>query len=381
MFLRLVLLSVIFLSIVDVTTAYVSEVSSLKYAALAVFALTSIRYTKNLKINHPAAAGILLFCLMTALFTFVNLGSTADIFVVLGYFSCAAIYFLAVSVPEKLAILTRQSLIFSGAIFLTVNAFYVMTPSAYTFPKNQFLGVMANPNGLAGLTGLFFLVFLLESFEDKRFIKKLLFASFSIASVIVLLLVGSRSALLASLIAVIFISFKRQLFTSMHAIGLSAATLTALYVANQNDFFFLNRDLYESTGRELIFARYIEKFSDTYFIFGTGVSQHMGRVKSELSYLDAALFSGIGFLGFLVFLFSALRAAILVTDPRMGWAAALVLYISIISVFEGYASNVGSVLSVLFYLLPGLLYSANRKQLASRSIGPPSDHLLRSSRS
>ena len=115
-----------------------------------------------------------------------------------------------------------------------------------------------------------------------------------------------------------------------------------------------DRELTEDTGRNLIIDDYLNKFSETYFLLGTGVSINAGRFKSELAYLDVILMSGIGAIGFFIYLIRSLYFSVRHSRAIVGWPEILFLYISIVSLVEGYVSNIASILSILFYMLPAL---------------------------
>lgn len=352
----------IFSSISDLAGSPGSVLGALKYVAIICFSVVIFVNSANRGFNLWASAGLFFFCLMTALFTLFNLGSQDDYLVVLGYFACASIYFYSSRGVKYLAKSTKKIIILSGILFLLVNLFYIKVPTAYTFNKSQYMGILANPNALAGLTGLFLVLFFSCIIQEGRSLYRALYTLAIFAALVILFLAGSRGVGIAAAIAVLFAVLKNRKYSRIWTfVFLSVGVLISLYLSGELRTDDLGRTAFEDTGRTFLLQSYINKLSETYIIFGTGVSKDMGRIKSELSYLDVALFSGIGFFGFLIFLFSSVRMAIRVSDGAMIWASSLFIYIVTISLVEGYAANVASIPSLLFYLIPGILYAGSKK--------------------
>lgn len=176
-----------------------------------------------------------------------------------------------------------------------------------------------------------------------------------------LLIAFSRSALLATFLATIFLLFKRGL-TKKTIATLCCLALFGLLASALLDGFSAapQRDIFEQTGRASILEKYIERLEENYYVLGTGLSLDAGRFKSELAYLDLILFSGIGAVGFFTYIARNLYLSIKKINPTSYWEAAAFIYICLLSVFEGYAANTGSILSVLLYILPAIVAEKSR---------------------
>ena len=200
-----------------------------------------------------------------------------------------------------------------------------------------------------------FIVFLfLRVKKNNNIFRYLIIISFGVF----LLLAASRGAILSVFLAIIiyflrYINIRNAFFIAFFVLLflLIGSGLVLGYI----DFSLItDREITEDTGRNLIIDDYLNKFSETYFLLGTGVSINAGRFKSELAYLDVILMSGIGAIGFFIYLIRSLYFSVRHSRAIFGWPEILFLYISIVSLVEGYVSNIASILSILFYMLPAL---------------------------
>ena len=106
---------------------------------------------------------------------------------------------------------------------------------------------------------------------------------------------------------------------------------------------FAERDIFEESGRELLFEVY-KNYVFENLLVGADLGEASGKIKSELSYLNIILFSGIGAQGFAVFFSRGCSHIIILTVKYNsgGWTVAVFVYIVISSIFEGYAASVSS---------------------------------------
>ncbi|HQT18911.1 hypothetical protein [Acidovorax sp.] len=348
-------------SFASLTTEGQDSAAIVKYMAIVWIAANLVLTQRKKATDFVAFFGLIFFCLMTIIFTLLNLEGVKDVIVASGYVVCALIFYLSSKNSKKITLLTRMSLIIPGLVFLVINLFYIFDSTAYTIHKNQFTGFLSNANALAGLLGLFCVVFIVEfNGAQERKLKLLFLVAFGLCGFL-LFLAGSRGAILSVFLVLIYLILKFKSGDKFLLFGVLLAIISiTYYIASASQFSGADRDLFEESGRQGIFAAYMEKFSENYFVLGTGVSQDAGRIKSELSYFDILLFSGVGSIGFFLFLISSLRQATRVKDEHLMWASASFIYIFIISFFEGYAANIASIPSLLFYLLPGIIYYNNK---------------------
>ena len=174
-----------------------------------------------------------------------------------------------------------------------------------------------------------------------------------------LVLGSSRGALLATLCALPFI----KIGAGYGKYAVAGAGLLLVYVGLRYlsghagvDLGF-ERDVFEETGRKAIFRSYVNEFSSRYFILGTGLVEGGGRIKSELSYLDIMLFSGVGALGYFVFLARSLWFCLIANIAgEAAWVRPSFVFLVVSSVFEGYTANVANLLSIFTYIIAGLAY-------------------------
>lgn len=352
----------------DLTVDYRGFFSVIKYVAILWIASALLLAPAKKSTNIIAFIGISFFCIMTMIYTLSNLEEASDVVVALGYWVCASIYYFSSRNSAKITSITKASLIIAGIVFIVANSLYINDSSSYTISKNQFFGFFNNPNTLAGLAGVFFIIYFAEFIHADRKMAKFVFAIALAMCGFFLLISGSRAAVLAVFIVVFYLFYKTRGLSKILLLFFALALISVFaYIAINTDFSGSNRDFFEETGRVELYGQYLESFSDTYLIIGTGVSQEAGRLKSELSYLDILLFSGIGSLGFIVFLAISLKQAMQVKMKSILWASALFIYIAVISIFEGYAANIGSLPSLLFYLLPGIIGFNSRTNLPTSS--------------
>ena len=69
----------------------------------------------------------------------------------------------------------------------------------------------------------------------------------------------------------------------------------------------------------------------------------------------------IGFIGFIGFIVRTMSLSLSLINRESVWLTAVYIYIVFASIFEGYAANIMSLNSILFYIIPALIYSNSRE--------------------
>jgi hypothetical protein len=337
-----------------------------KYTSLAVFVIVYFLDVGRIRGDSLILSGFVFFLVLSILFTIINSPDVKSILVILGYVACLLIYMVSCAGKLDLSNVLNKFLKLFSIVFLLVNIPQLLNPAAYSIVKEQFTGLLGNANAFAGICGFCF-VYVLSTITSGRSWR----ANFYSLVILVLYLIfiflaGSRGVILSVVFAFFFMNIKSSI--KLYAIiALLGAVVAYLYLGGSSFQLgfggFAQRSLGESTGREDIFWRYIEQISERLFI-GTGLSEGSGRIKSELSYLDLTLFSGIGVLGYFVFLFRTYYFA-LITPPRsqLGWwVVPIFSYVTFSSIFEGYAANIVSLPSIFLYITAGFIYASSRRQ-------------------
>ncbi|WP_373095025.1 hypothetical protein [Zhongshania sp.] len=339
---------------------FYGALGSLKYISIVVFALSLARFRGATILDFFSIFGLVWFFVFSAFFTLFNLFGARDILVLFGYGVCILCYIFAATGSEDVREALRNFLWLSSVVFVLINIPQLNESAAFSFYKQQFSGVLSNPNIFAGLAG-FYLVFLFESIFNMGRSKTYVLQVVVILFLLVFLFAAfSRGVLLAVVFSLLFSVVKKgSIRLAIALLLISSLVGSFMVVFSVNSVGAMgSRELFEDTGRYDILLAYIDEILNRKFILGTGVSIDGGRIKSELSYFDIILFSGIGAVGFFAFLFRSLYFAIISGRQRDGdWVAVLFVYIFICSTFEGYAANVASLPSLFLYLLAGLLYS------------------------
>lgn len=342
--------------LLDASRLDISKFGFLKYFFIGSLAfITLLINAKKIIIDTISSIGLYFFLIFTSIYTFTNQLDLESIIILLGYWTAALIFTSSTTNHNITEKSLDKTMYFTGVATAAINIFSLIDPAAYTIHKNQFTGVFNNPNFLAGISSCYLLYFF---FREKS---KNSLLDYLIAIVFLILIINtfSRSSILSiTLVYIIFYS-RRNILISILILFLAFSAL--YYLSNNMDYAKLaNRDLLEDTGRIDILNRYIAALKETFLITGTGVNTEHGRIKSELSYLDIILFSGVGAMGFFVFIGRSIYLIIKDQNSSWSWIEAVYLNVIIISLFEGYAANVASIPSLLLYLLSAILISKRR---------------------
>lgn len=342
------------------------EAEIFKYISILMAFFIALTLNKKGKSDLVSVGGLSFFIFTLFFFTVMNITSFQDIFVFSGYMLCYFLYYFLSKTNSKIQLNLRNYLFYLGGVFIILNGLYVFDASAYSFGKGQFKGFYSNANAFTGLCGLFFVLnFSVFSTTEEKFKKSLCLILMAVLSVY-LILGNSRGAILSTAVASFFL-----LITSRNKkMLIFSCSLLVIFLIVFKDSLFTNvsdRDIFEETGRQTLFLNYWAELQERYFYIGTGVSLDAGRIKSELSYPDVFLMSGfVGFIGFIGFIIRTLYLSFSLINKDSVWLAAVYIYIVFASIFEGYAANIMSLNSLLFYIIPALIYSSYVKLVKSK---------------
>lgn len=335
-----------------------------KYISILFLFISTLFISKKEKSDFYSLLGLFLFLFFLCFYTIINLTGFQDLIILLGYVLLYIVYFFISKSKSSIQNHLKAALFYLGVLFVFLNIPLIFDPAAYSNIKAQFRGFFGNANAFTGLAGLFFILFFyLFNLPSVKY-KKYLYLFFMVFLAFFLLLGFSRGTLLSTAIACFYLLFvmgsKRVLLISF--LVLIVAFLFFVFKVNIVEI-GVNRDLFEKTGRQLIFNNYFSELSERYFFVGTGVSIESGRIKSELAYLDVFLMTGfLGIAGLMFFILRTLYMSIYIVNKDSFWIVSVFIYIVFSSIFEGYIANILSLNSVLFYIVSALIYGCYKKE-------------------
>lgn len=291
--------------------------------------------------------------------TFMHSGVTTNsLKYLLPYIILYFFYFvITFSKREKIIDEALISFYYVTLVIILISSLLILNTSSYS--GGRFDGIFSNTNALAGVATLFLVFALYKNQENKS-----LFTIFVLfLTILIIFLTKSRTAL--ATIAILFIVY--SLINNKGGIffRLILLMLTIFVIINiQEVFIFLTSFLSMEGGISSEFRSFdnvdnrlyiIERQLISFYnspIFGVGVvidrSDILSRFGGESTYLD--LLSMSGFIGISIFLLIIIRnLKIFLLENRFTFLS--ILAISLLSIFEGYISNVGSVLTLIFWLL------------------------------
>lgn len=262
-------------------------------------------------------------------------------------------FYLSLLIPI-LVILSKEDLInhyikFS-LLFLVTTIPFLLVSSSY--PGGRFAGWMQNTNMLAGYTCIAFsFIFLKYIFSDR---KKIYLFSLLILFIIILL-TQSRGALFAT-IATMFlglilnIKFKKNMLIMLilSLFGFLFYANLTIKEAGSDDVrgLFTVRKV-EVGSREEKIERQLDSFAYSP-IYGVGAvadeKNDKSRYQAESSYTEILSMAGI--IGFSIFLLLIIKNFLRKDSQKL-----YLVPILVVSVSEGYLTGIGSVISILAYIL------------------------------
>lgn len=330
--------------------------NSLKYVSLVIFSVAFFLLSRSYRVDLLSLWGYLFFCFFTLFFTLINEPDSQSLLVFFGYLMLLMAWVSAQSALGASWSIRffSDNLYFISIFHLILSLVFVFDTDAYTIIKGQYKGYMNNPNAFAGVTGVLLVLTLsqLNLGQRRGPILQLVFIGFL---GIFLVLAGSRAVLLCSFLAFLCINIKMKLKVSIATVGIGVAAFIYLGafldgIAGPNS---LNRDIMENTGRGEILQGYLCQLIERSLFFGTGLSELGGRIKSELAYVDALLFSGVGALGLFLFIITGLVHSFKASKAGFSFLFPTMVYVFTLSFFEGYLSNVMATPTVIFYIFHG----------------------------
>lgn len=351
----------------------ISYILFAKYLSLVCFAIVFLLEYRHLGGDALAKLGLYLFLALTIFFTLINDPDGKSLFVIFGYMVCIIIYMVSASIKITSDAFYEKFMVIFSVSFAIANFSQIFNPDAYSLIKSQFTGFLGNANAFSGICGLCLIYLASKLLGASGLKKRLYFLSLIILYATYVVLAGSRTAILALVFAMFFLGIKSITRVYM-LVGIACLVCVYFYfggLIGLNIGGFSSRDLFEETGRGGIFDNYVKEISEWGFI-GTGLGEHSGRIKSEISYLDLILFSGVGVLGFFIFLLRTyyFSFVMLYKYRSGGWFIPIFAYITFSSIFEGYAANVVSLPSIFLYISAGLIYSSYKHRKLNSKKSP-----------
>lgn len=339
---------------------FLSYVKQVMYVFCTMLLLLNLR---TLRINGRSffpIFGLLFFILSLTSFTLIEVYNLTDLYILVGYYF-AFFTFVGFCLAKKdVQFNLFFALGFILKLFVLLQIAFLFNYSDYSTFKGQFYGSLTNPNSLAGLVGLSSVFFACRVF-DSDCNSNLTDKFFLTFSVLILFLTIGRGAILSAFIAIFFIFLKlnKKMLMSIAIVFFIAVFFYLIfnYVSLETSGV---RNILEST-RSRVFERFFYLISENDYFFGVGVSELGGRYKGEMSYLDAWTMSGLGIFGFIIFIVYFIFYHLRAKGNMHLLPKALFVYVLTVSIFEAYASNTMSIISYLFYAIPGILINQEIK--------------------
>lgn len=343
-------------------TWVITDVSNLIKWPLLMFSISVFLVSSKFKLYTKNIDGINVFflyfflCIIT-LSTWVSSSlderGTANL---LGYFLVFlfSLFLLLTSKVEKLKI--HDSL---GIVSIVVVIASIPIYSSLEFWGGaRFKGVFDNTNGLGSICVMSVIYSLHKLLTSVKY--KFWYGTISLLSLFLIFSTQSRGALLGLLVSVIALAIIKQKAKLLFlALSLFIVLNSAVsYIGGSINESYQTRELELSidSARDEMLAIHLSKFEEKPII-GQGLSYDNngnGRLPSELAYTDILSFSGL--LGFSFFIIALIRRCLIIFDKKVmsgdGNVIGFVMFLSIVmmSLGDGYISNIGNPLSIFFWL-------------------------------
>jgi hypothetical protein len=203
--------------------------------------------------------------------------------------------------------LAIKSIAVAGLIFIFVNTYqYILNPQAVTFTQGRFLGTTGNPQhaGVLLAATIPCLMFLIQGIPNWTFTKTF-WSALLLATIYYLLLSGSRTAILMSVVSILF--FYRNNGKAWFQVILFLALIAALVLpflqpenlsASSTGIGTNVSDRFTSTNntREGVWTGMLETFSQN-ILFGAPLAQNSRLGYGENSWLSVG--AALGLVGFI----------------------------------------------------------------------------------
>ncbi|WOX05441.1 O-antigen ligase family protein [Microbulbifer pacificus] len=345
-----------------------------KQGVLILFSLTAVICAGHLAGASLAIFGYFIFLFFGAFFTLPSDFNLTTLFNIFGYILLFLLY-CAFGARNSRRFFEEivNVLVWISPIFLLINGISMGDSDAYTYGKHQFQGVFYNPNPFSAFCSVLLIACVWRGFvAPGRRLERLLCLVSVLGLVVMLLMSFSRAAILATSIGLFLMPFSTRLKVAVGVV-FSFVAVSYFLVGVGPDDIVVQRDVMEESGRVQILENYIAKLNEYYWVFGTGFSLDGDRIKSELSYFDVWLSTGVGFLGFGVFWLVAIVASFRVRKVGYGGlASTLLFFVLTLSLFEGYLANVSSIITVLAYVVAGVVTRLGREVESKRLLSSES---------
>ena len=349
-----------FASLVIIVSAFNGFITPIKYVPIVLLPFT-LSFFIDLKYIDPFAIfSYFIYLVLCFVFTITNEADWFGLIVWLGYAFCFITYvFTSSDVSYDAFILGLEKYKFLALTFVIINIPLIFDASHYTAGNGQFGGVILNPNAFSATCGMF-LIITLCLYSNRELSK-----SFSLCIPFLcffLLLSLSRSSILSIIFTMLFLKVsmnKKVIFVIIASLIFAGYWGMKTYLSDELMITVSQRDIYADTGRIQIFKDLLQTLTDNYFFFGTGLSEFGGRVKRELAYIDIYTFSGVGFIFFLMFVSRIYYFIYSIRNVTLSGSEQIpqliFIYVTFLSIFEAYVSNIANILSVLFYISSALI--------------------------
>lgn len=342
----------------DITSLFGGKLQILKWILLIVLIVT-LPITNGFHFSFKK--NFILFSFYTiilTLSTFIHSGiDNTSLKYLISYLILYLVYVVyTFSTRDEILTETLTAFYYTSLFFILVSGIFIFSGSAYE--GGRFNGVFSNTNALAGIATLF-LVILLYKYQDRRTYLSLFLI---LLTILIIFLTKSRTAL--ATLAILFIIYtiinnKGGLFfkggllililsviINIQEIFLILANSMSIDGASSEFRSFNNFD-----NRMLIIERQLFSFINSPII-GVGVvidrNDIFSRFAGESTYLDLLSMSGI--LGTtLFFLIIIKNLKLFLYNSHLLFL--ILLTILLLSIFEGYISNVGSVITLMYWFI------------------------------
>lgn len=265
---------------------------------------------------------------------------------------------------DKLADNVIKAVGWSFGFSLIVSVPLIFIDSGYV--GGRFVGIFHNANALGSISCIFALISLIYYPGKINFTNTYSNIFFVAVAILCMFLSQSRTSIVAFIATLtIFIIIEKKYKLLWYCIFLIAMLILIWSIIGNLDGFVI-RDFTAKTGRELFIDQYYDKFLESPII-GCGLSTENGhgRYKTELAYFDILTYSGL--VGFISLMFALVISVyrtlvgcyktILGNDNKIGYVIIAVL---ILSIGDGYISNVGNPISLLMWIWFCIYLSRNK---------------------
>lgn len=348
--------------ILDLSVYFEDTLGWLKWTIFIFVILTTLKYgSPKLTINITIFISSL-YVFFIIFSTIVNSGVTEKSISAIVPYILLHLFYLSLSFSKGHVVLDSFIKAFNIVFLPVIILSTLMIFSSTAYEDSRFVGIFANPNAMAGFSCLFGVTFFRKYLCDSDSTKKTKYYFIILTVVFILILLTKSRASLGvvfSIITVVFFTRKNvKTVNKILATGLILSMFIGMYSyissISHSDLNMTQRELSDVSNRMPILNGQIESFLNSPLI-GAGLvidkNNHKSRYGGELSYTDILSFSGV--IGFFLLFFVITFTLIHLYRRRQSDNYLLLVFVSILllSLFEGYISNVGSIITFMFWAL------------------------------